>query len=140
MRYSREIILKFLLLIAFFCFIQHSNISSRSYDSEDENVSRKHARMASSLYPKASIYSKADIQEQVRVKWKYFREGFNSWHQLGCFKIMKIFLLLFTLRFKVLFIGTAIEYSWTAKTWWHFWMLVFSWSSLAIIFSCLYWS
>lgn len=43
--------------------LQHSHFSSRSYDSEDENVGRK--RNPSAPYPKPSIYSKADIQEQV---------------------------------------------------------------------------
>lgn len=48
---------------------QHGNPSSRNYDSEDENVGRKKLRSISS-YPKPSVYSKADIQEQVRENLK----------------------------------------------------------------------
>lgn len=66
-----EINLKF---IFFFLFAFHSNVffilkpgnpSSRNCDSEDENIGRKKARSTRS-YPKPSVYSKADIQEQVR--------------------------------------------------------------------------
>lgn len=45
--------------------IQHG--TSRSYDSEDENMTRKHSRFGSSQHLRSSIYSRTDIQEQVRA-------------------------------------------------------------------------
>lgn len=61
---------------------QHSHFSSRSYDSEDENVSRR--RNPSALYPKPSVYSKADIQEQVNFR-QYFCHNFSLlWCRCRC--------------------------------------------------------
>lgn len=45
----------------------NSYSSSRNYESDDENMTRKKTRpIGSGLYLKPSVYSKGDIREQVR--------------------------------------------------------------------------